>query len=468
MSVVYLKPAWQAQGLSPPEKLVLLKLADQASDDGLCWPSIETIRKHTALGKGTIFRVLTRLEERGLIERLRGEEKIVARKANNYQIHLGAMESLTSPPQEGSQSGTCGKEDTAQRSQSGTHNGPRAGPQGSQSGTQNRKEPSEELKTRAGAAAVAEAPQPAGSAAAGEPRSAARGADPARAEPTEAPQAGSAEAAGREVAASPGGGAPGRKACDAWRAALPRLVGSLGAETVVAWLTSLIPERDDGQELRLLCPSELWRAVVGGWRAEMEAACGRRVRLGLQAEAGIPVTKDRKARSPERWRPPYAETAKRELSHLVEAGALPAKWRDPPAPERSWRGPEAWAAQRRAADVWSGGLETLAARLPAESFAWLVRAAAPWALEATGLGLVLPGRKAEQLRAQRAFFALKVKVDGALGAAWGAAVSAGPTFCQSVEEALAERSAMEGLAAARRRRLLPEACEQRGSGSGHD
>lgn len=112
MSVVYLKPAWQAEGLSPPEKLVLLKLADQASDDGLCWPSIETIRTHTALGKTAVYRSLAQLEERGLIERLKGDEKIVARKSNNYQLHFGAREALSHSPKERSASRTCGREDT--------------------------------------------------------------------------------------------------------------------------------------------------------------------------------------------------------------------------------------------------------------------------------------------------------------------------------------------------------------------
>ncbi len=40
---------WPLQGMSPSQKAVLISLADQANDDGYCWPSIKTIGVRTCL-----------------------------------------------------------------------------------------------------------------------------------------------------------------------------------------------------------------------------------------------------------------------------------------------------------------------------------------------------------------------------------------------------------------------------------
>ena len=40
---------WPLQGMSPAQKAVLISLADQANDDGYCWPSIKTIGTRTCL-----------------------------------------------------------------------------------------------------------------------------------------------------------------------------------------------------------------------------------------------------------------------------------------------------------------------------------------------------------------------------------------------------------------------------------
>ena len=53
---------------SPPCKLVLAKLADNAGDDGLAWPSIALITQHTELGQSTVYRHLAALQAKGLIE----------------------------------------------------------------------------------------------------------------------------------------------------------------------------------------------------------------------------------------------------------------------------------------------------------------------------------------------------------------------------------------------------------------
>lgn len=64
---------------SPAAKLVLAKLADNANEQGLCWPSIKLIVEHTELGQATVYKHLATLEELGLIEpvdvSVRGEPK---------------------------------------------------------------------------------------------------------------------------------------------------------------------------------------------------------------------------------------------------------------------------------------------------------------------------------------------------------------------------------------------------------
>lgn len=64
---------------SPAAKLVLAKLADNANEQGLCWPSIKLIVEHTELGQATVYKHLATLEDLGLIESIdvtvRGEAK---------------------------------------------------------------------------------------------------------------------------------------------------------------------------------------------------------------------------------------------------------------------------------------------------------------------------------------------------------------------------------------------------------
>lgn len=56
------------QELKPTEKLVLIKLADCANDDGICWPSQTTIARHTSLTRETVNRSIRRLIDMGLVE----------------------------------------------------------------------------------------------------------------------------------------------------------------------------------------------------------------------------------------------------------------------------------------------------------------------------------------------------------------------------------------------------------------
>jgi biotin operon repressor len=68
MAIRHIVAVFEADGLTPTEKLVLLKLADNANDDGLCWPSREHIVRHTGCSEATVKRTLRSLKRKGFID----------------------------------------------------------------------------------------------------------------------------------------------------------------------------------------------------------------------------------------------------------------------------------------------------------------------------------------------------------------------------------------------------------------
>lgn len=66
MSTVIMAKCWPLQ-MSPAQKAVLISLADQANDHGVCWPSIETICQRTCLSRRAVILAIGRLETIGVI-----------------------------------------------------------------------------------------------------------------------------------------------------------------------------------------------------------------------------------------------------------------------------------------------------------------------------------------------------------------------------------------------------------------
>lgn len=60
---------WPLQGMSSAQKAVLISLADQASDDGVCWPGIGTIARRTCLSERAVQEALSWLQKVGLVYR---------------------------------------------------------------------------------------------------------------------------------------------------------------------------------------------------------------------------------------------------------------------------------------------------------------------------------------------------------------------------------------------------------------
>lgn len=67
MSTILMSACWPLQGMSPAQKAVLISLADQANDDGYCWPSVGTIAKRTCLSERAVQGAIKWLHSAGLL-----------------------------------------------------------------------------------------------------------------------------------------------------------------------------------------------------------------------------------------------------------------------------------------------------------------------------------------------------------------------------------------------------------------
>jgi len=70
--------------LDPTTKLVALALDTWMDKNGRCWPSKETVRTRTGLGKRTIDRAIDRLKEAGYLDVTRSR----GRHANHYRARI--------------------------------------------------------------------------------------------------------------------------------------------------------------------------------------------------------------------------------------------------------------------------------------------------------------------------------------------------------------------------------------------
>lgn len=91
MSNYILTPAWKVQGLSPVQKLVLISLADQANDEGVCWPSVSSIEKRTCLSERSVRGAVKSLEAIGFISR---HERIG--RSTYYTVNVNAINACIS------------------------------------------------------------------------------------------------------------------------------------------------------------------------------------------------------------------------------------------------------------------------------------------------------------------------------------------------------------------------------------
>lgn len=93
MSIKMLNRAWDIKGLSPTEKLILIRLADNADDGGICYPSIENIAENCEISTKTVTRATAKFEKIGyLIKKRRQNQSIV------YTLFQEALSDETKSP----------------------------------------------------------------------------------------------------------------------------------------------------------------------------------------------------------------------------------------------------------------------------------------------------------------------------------------------------------------------------------
>jgi hypothetical protein len=80
MSTRIMADCWPLQ-LPPTPKAVLISLADQANDQGFCWPSVATLCERTCFGERAVRNAIRWLEKVGLLK-----VEIGAMKANRYTV----------------------------------------------------------------------------------------------------------------------------------------------------------------------------------------------------------------------------------------------------------------------------------------------------------------------------------------------------------------------------------------------
>ena len=83
MSIKIMSRVWDDAPFDGYTLLLLLALADNASDEGICWPSIETLMRKTRLPRRTVFQAIKNLTEAGWVQKIPPAE---GRRSGAYRV----------------------------------------------------------------------------------------------------------------------------------------------------------------------------------------------------------------------------------------------------------------------------------------------------------------------------------------------------------------------------------------------
>lgn len=100
MSMLLMVQAMKVKVGSAARKLVLIKLADNANDNGKCWPSYDHIANHCEMDKRTVMRHIKALSEAGFVMITRRKKEDGDNMSNMYTLYLNPSDKMT-PPNKG-------------------------------------------------------------------------------------------------------------------------------------------------------------------------------------------------------------------------------------------------------------------------------------------------------------------------------------------------------------------------------
>jgi len=116
MSGMALIWAANVKGLKPAAKIVLIQLADfHNKETGQCNPSAQRLAGECEMGRATLFRHMTTLEECGLVTRHARGDGDGGRGSNQYELHLD----ITLGPSACSKGGGCGPDGVVSQNETG-------------------------------------------------------------------------------------------------------------------------------------------------------------------------------------------------------------------------------------------------------------------------------------------------------------------------------------------------------------
>jgi hypothetical protein len=91
MSIKIMTQVWSIKTDTPIQKLILLKLADNASDEGYCYPSIKKIASQCDCGLSTVRKHLSIFKERSWIKTKTRYNDNGIQTSNGYYIQTGQL-----------------------------------------------------------------------------------------------------------------------------------------------------------------------------------------------------------------------------------------------------------------------------------------------------------------------------------------------------------------------------------------
>lgn len=103
MSTIIMSQCWPLQGLSVTQKAVLISLADQANDDGVCWPAVGTIAARCCMSARAVRTAMDHLEAVGLLSRDRRFNSSTV-----YKVTPANFDRAAAPSKAGRKAGKAG------------------------------------------------------------------------------------------------------------------------------------------------------------------------------------------------------------------------------------------------------------------------------------------------------------------------------------------------------------------------